>query len=117
LREGVVATTEVPLSRWRASDWYDADPEAPSRTYVTKGGFVEDVESFDSAFFRISPREALCLDPQQRLLLETSWEALERAGCLRSSDDSESPMNERPTGVFVGVGANEYAERLLHAGD
>ena len=44
------------------------------------GGFVEDIDRFDAAFFRISPVEAQMLDPQQRMMLETSWHALEDAG-------------------------------------
>ena len=111
LVDGVVATTEVPASRWRVADWYDADPETPNRTYVTKGGFLRDVETFDPGFFRISPREAVSLDPQQRLLLEVSWEALEHAG------QAPTALHEGPTGVFVGVGPNEYAERLLDLTD
>jgi acyl transferase domain-containing protein len=106
LAGGVVATTEVPASRWKAADWYDADPETPNRTYVTKGGFLREVETFDPGFFRISPREAASLDPQQRLLLEVSWEALESAGQVPSA------LRESPTGVFIGATYNEYIERL-----
>ncbi len=106
LTEGGVAVSDVPASRWRAADWYDADP-APNRTYVSRGGFLrDDLAMFDSRFFRISPREAVSLDPQQRLLLEVSWEALEHAGHVPPA------LSERRTGVFVGVGPNEYAERL-----
>ena len=44
------------------------------------GAYLEDLEQFDAAFFRISPIEAQLLDPQQRLMLETSWRALEGRG-------------------------------------
>ena len=43
------------------------------------GAFVEGIEQFDAAFFRISPVEAQLLDPQQRMMLEVSWQALEDA--------------------------------------
>ena len=112
LSDGVVAVSDVPASRWRAADWYDADPDAPNRTYVTKGGFLrDDVQTFDPRFFRISPREAVSLDPQQRLLLEVSWEALEHAG------QGLPALRESSTGVFIGVGPNEYAERLQNLAD
>ncbi len=106
LADAIVATSEVPASRWNVADWYDPDPEQVGRTYVARAGFLREVEGFDAAFFRISPREALTLDPQQRLLLEVSWEALERAG------QDPTMLRESPTGVFVGVGPCEYSERL-----
>ena len=37
------------------------------------GAFVDDLDQFDAAFFRISPVEAEFLDPQQRMMLEMSW--------------------------------------------
>ena len=66
-----------------------------------RGGFIDDVDKFDSLFFNISPREAEMLDPQERLFLEVAWEALEDAGyypeILAKEDES------RNIGVFVGA--------------
>jgi acyl transferase domain-containing protein/surfactin synthase thioesterase subunit/D-arabinose 1-dehydrogenase-like Zn-dependent alcohol dehydrogenase/acyl carrier protein len=106
LASEVVAVSDVPSQRWNPVDWYDPRPQTPNRTYVKKGGFLRDVETFDAEFFRISPREALSLDPQQRLLLELTWEALERAG-----SDPVS-LRDSLTGVFIGVVSNEYGERV-----
>jgi acyl transferase domain-containing protein/tryptophanase/SAM-dependent methyltransferase len=66
-----------------------------------RGGFIDDVDRFDSLFFNISPREAEILDPQERLMLEVAWEAIEDAGyypeILAREDGS------RNIGVFVGA--------------
>ena len=64
--------------------------------------FIEDIDKFDSEFFRISPVEAQLLDPQQRLMLETSWRALEDAGI-----DPETLRGTR-TGVYGGISNAEY---------
>nr|ADB12491.1 EpoD [Sorangium cellulosum] len=112
LTEGVVVSTEVPADRWNGADGrVPGSGEAQRQTYVPRGGFLREVETFDAAFFHISPREAMSLDPQQRLLLEVSWEAIERAG------QDPSALRESPTGVFVGAGPNEYAERVQDLAD
>ncbi|MEU5144214.1 beta-ketoacyl synthase N-terminal-like domain-containing protein [Streptomyces sp. NPDC021139] len=81
------------------------------RSYVDRAGFLDDIASFDAAFFGISQREAETMDPQQRLLLEVSWEALERAGVAARRQD------RLPVGVFVGVMASEYGRRFVGDGD
>ncbi len=71
------------------------------------GAYLEDIDLFDAAFFRISPVEAQLLDPQQRLMLETSWRALEDAGM-----DPERLRGSR-TGVYGGVSNNEYRNLIM----
>ena len=104
-----IAITEVPPDRWQAADFYDENPEAANRTYTKHGGFLRDVQTFDAAYFRIAPREAVSLDPQQRLLLEVGIEALENAG------QDPAALRDSPTGVFIGVGLSEYGELVEHA--
>jgi len=66
-----------------------------------RGGFIEDVDKFDSLFFNISPREAEMLDPQERLFLEVAWEAIEDAGYYPEILAQEDAS--RNIGVFVGA--------------
>ncbi|MGB7946581.1 MAG: beta-ketoacyl synthase N-terminal-like domain-containing protein [Candidatus Binatia bacterium] len=90
---------------------------------VAACGLLSDVDRFDAALFRLTPRQAQMLDPQQRLWLECVHQALEDAGL---------PVGEfgyagdaANIGVFVGgrestylwhlVGGNRNAvESLLH---
>ena len=50
------------------------------------GAWLDEIDQFDAAFFRISPVEAHLLDPRQRLILETSWRALLARAGVRPSD-------------------------------
>jgi len=111
LAAGVDAVKPIPKERWNVDALYDANQDAAGKIYTTAGGFLEDVAGFDAAFFDISPREARSLDPQQRLLLEVTWEALEHAAI------SPASLRQSQTGVFVGIGQNDYARLQLNAGD
>ena len=66
------------------------------------GAFVNRIDQFDAAFFRISPVEAALLDPQQRMMLEMSWLVLEDAGI-----DPDRLAGSR-TGVYTGISNDEY---------
>ncbi|NTX34336.1 SDR family NAD(P)-dependent oxidoreductase [Myxococcus sp. CA033] len=103
LEGGVDAIREVPASRWKVDDYYDPRPGVPGKTYTRWGGFLDDADQFDAQFFGISPREAANMDPQQRLLLEVAWESLEHAGL------APGRLANTRTGVFIGIGSNEYA--------
>ncbi|HET8887713.1 MAG TPA: SDR family NAD(P)-dependent oxidoreductase, partial [Candidatus Angelobacter sp.] len=94
LRQGKDCIEEIPADRYELRLKQGA-------TKKYRGGFIDDVDKFDSLFFNISPREAEMLDPQERLFLEVAWEAIEDAGyypeILASEDGS------RNIGVFVGA--------------
>lgn len=107
IRDGVDAITEVPPDRFDIDAVYDSRPSARGKLISRCGGFISRPDEFDSAFFSISPREALRMDPQQRLLLEVAWEALEDAGHV-----VDAASRER-IGVFIGVINNDYRTLLL----
>jgi acyl transferase domain-containing protein/NADPH:quinone reductase-like Zn-dependent oxidoreductase/acyl carrier protein/SAM-dependent methyltransferase/GNAT superfamily N-acetyltransferase len=104
LRTGVDAITEIPSTRWDVERYHGQQPGQINSRY---GGFLDNVDQFDAAFFHIAPVEAKTLDPQQRLLLETGWEALERAGV------NPTKLTGTDTGVFVGIFSHDY--ELLQA--
>ncbi|HLI69155.1 MAG TPA: type I polyketide synthase, partial [Ktedonobacteraceae bacterium] len=104
--EGKDTITPVPADRLDVDALYDPQPYTPGKIITRLGGFLEGVDMFDATFFGLSPREAVCIDPQQRLLLEVTWEALEDAGLAIEK------LAGSPTGVFIGMWTNDYADYM-----
>lgn len=102
LAEGRSAIREIPASRWDLDGFYDPEPDKASRSVSKCGGFLDDVAAFDADFFGFSGTEARSIDPQQRLLLMVAYEATQNAGLTLAT------LNERDTGVFVGVSNADY---------
>lgn len=96
LRDGVDCVSEMPRSRW-PGPWLEGVDAS-----CWRAGVLDDVESFDHAFFNISPREAQRLDPQQRLLLEVGFEALEDSGATLEA------LRGSRTAIFAGVTMNDW---------
>ena len=107
LWEGVDPIVETPPDRWRLEDFYDADPEASGRMTARHGGYLDQVDQFDAAFFGISGREADSMDPQQRLALETTWEALENAAI------APDQLRGALAGVYLGLSNSDYSRAIL----
>jgi len=101
LREGRSGIRALPADERRQ---LAPDPESDKGPTGERpsGGFLNDVDRFDAAFFSVSPKEAPYIDPQQRLALETAWEALEHAGIDPTS------LRHGDTGVFMGVTTLDY---------
>ena len=111
LEDGVSAVTEgVPGSGVGRVGELFTDPEVQNSA-CRFGAFIDGIDQFDAAFFRISPVEAQLLDPQQRLMLEVSWQALEDAGI------NADRLKGSRTGVYAGISNNEYRALVLDGND
>ncbi|HEU4887433.1 MAG TPA: SDR family NAD(P)-dependent oxidoreductase [Thermoanaerobaculia bacterium] len=108
LMNGGDAIGAMPPERW---DWPEGIDPAGRHAGIDRGGFLEDIASFDARFFRITPREAELVDPQQRILLELAWETLEDAGYPASK------LAGGNTGVFVGASGSDYNVLLQRHGN
>lgn len=75
-----------------------------------RAGLLERVDTFDHAFFGLSPAEARMMDPQHRMLLETSWDALDAA---KLSPDQSAGS----TGMYIGIMNSDYREIALQEPD
>jgi len=84
---------EFPNNRWE-----DCAPLASGKKAdYRKGGYLEEIDKFDTEFFNISPQEAKYMNPMQRLLLQTSYEAIEDAGY------GGERIYGSNAGVYIGV--------------
>lgn len=110
ISQGRDCITDVPPDRWDGEAWFDPDPGRLDRTNCKRGGFVDDVDLFDPAFFRLSFREACLMDPQQRLFLEACWRALADGGYPGDG------MAGRRCGIFAGVGESDYLQLMEEGG-
>ncbi|MEO9329222.1 polyketide synthase Pks13 [Gordonia aurantiaca] len=101
LINGVDGISDLPEDRWTE---FRSDPRFREvlESSNVKGGYLDDVRSFDADFFQMSPREVEMVDPQQRLALELTWEALEHAHI------PPSDLKGAPVGVFIGTSTNDY---------
>nr|ALD83704.1 tAT polyketide synthase [Sorangium cellulosum] len=111
LRDERDLITEVPPDRWRWQDHEAKGTDGVVRARARWGGFIDDVDKFDAAFFNISAREAEMMDPQQRLLLETVWKTIEDSG-YRPSE-----LSGRRVGLFVGAQFSDYRQLLAGQGE
>ncbi len=75
--------------------------------YVRARGIMAEAESFDAAFFGISPLEAEVIDPQARVFLELVASALEHAGYRHDKFDGS-------IGLYGGCSQNTYYTNHLH---
>ena len=107
LKNGVDSVTEIPAERFDVGAYYDPDGRKPGKTSSKWGSFIDDFDRFDAEFFSYHRKAAEKTDPQHRLFLEQVWTAFEHAGY------SKKAISSVKTGVFAGIGSQEYALRIL----
>ena len=57
-----------------------SDPDAPGKMSTRMGGFLDQIDRFDPAFFGIAPREAVAMGIRSSGFSWRSGEAVENAG-------------------------------------
>ncbi|WP_224996125.1 type I polyketide synthase [Cesiribacter sp. SM1] len=95
--------SEVPLSRWDISEYYDPDPNKPDKTYSKVGGFIPDID-FDPLEYGLPPNILEVTDSSQILSLVMTKQALQDA---RYDGDRFTEQVRRNTGVILGVGGGQ----------
>ncbi len=115
LRNGINCIREFPKDRLRDIEHVlrnphytefmlgNAIPPEDIHKINVKGGYLEEIDKFDAAFFGIPPTEATYMDPNQRLALEVAWETMEDAGY-----GGDSLVGSR-TGVYIGRDETNYS--------
>lgn len=101
----------MPQGRFDLEHYYDPNPAQGGKIITREGGFLDNIEQFDPAFFNMTAYEAAYMDPQQRLLFEVTWEALESGGFVPTQ------LRGKDTGVFVGMWQNDYEDLIYQASD
>jgi acyl transferase domain-containing protein/NADPH:quinone reductase-like Zn-dependent oxidoreductase/acyl carrier protein len=102
LHDGRDLVTDMPADRFDADRFVDVDMPRTGKSYTAAGGFLTDIESFDAAYFGISPKEAVHMDPQHRLLLELAAEAMDDAGV------DPAVLAGTDTAVYIGISDASY---------
>ncbi|MCZ9353748.1 amino acid adenylation domain-containing protein, partial [Streptomyces mutabilis] len=97
LEAGTTAVGPVPASR--------RDIAPPDSAPL--GGFLEDIDRFESLLFHISPEEARTVDPQARLMLHAVWQCLEDSGHTAESLRRSAGR----VGVFIGTMWHDYRQQ------
>lgn len=99
IHDGVDAISDVPPGRWDPV-FFDPEATGPDRLYCRRGGFVDELATFDPARFGIMPVAVEGTEPDQLLALATAAAALADAG---------NPQHEvAPDRVGVVIGRGGY---------
>ncbi|WP_239376928.1 MupA/Atu3671 family FMN-dependent luciferase-like monooxygenase [Frankia sp. Cj5] len=107
LRDGGDAIRPLPLDGEEAA-WPLEGNDRAGAIAVRAAALVDDHDTFDPIYFRISPRESAAMDPQQRMILEVTDRAFQDAGVPLSV------TADKRVGAYVSTSSDDY---LLHSVD
>lgn len=99
---------KIPQDHFDYAPWFDERMQRPDKMYCANGSFIDNVSSFDAAFFNISSSEAETMDPQLRKLLQVVYNTCEDAGYI----DKIKGTN---TGMYVGACFHDYCFEILRS--
>ena len=114
IREGVDATSQVPAGRWDPV-FFDADAKEADRFYCRRGGFVDDLATFDPLAFGIMPNAVDSVEPDQLLALAAASAALADAGNPHERTDPSKISVVLGRGGYIGDGVARLDQRVRTA--
>ena len=97
IHNGTDAITDVPAGRWDPI-FFDPDSGSADRFYCRRGGFVDDVATFDPTAFGIMPVTVEGAEPDQLLALGAA------AAALSDAADAHHRVSPERIGVILGRG-------------
>lgn len=106
IRDGVESVKILTADELRQRGFGDFIEENPNFVSAEASLDNKTLETFDAAFFNMSPRETEIMDPQHRLFLESCWQLFEHAGYSTEHYDGR-------VGVFGSTGFSGYLESHL----
>ena len=114
IRDGVDAIGPVPEGRWDPV-FFDPDTKAADRFYCRRGGFVDDLATFDPLAFGIMPVAMESAEPDQLLALAAASAALADAGAVHERVDPAKVAVILGRGGYVGDGVARLDQRVRTA--
>lgn len=104
-------TTTFPISRKKMMEPYLKYAGFPDEMCeYLPGAYLEEIDTFDHAFFHVTPNEAGFMDPTQRLFLQCAYTAMEDAGY------GGNRLSGSRMGIYIGYEADvpfDYKRLLL----
>jgi len=111
LRSGRNCIKDFPESRRTDTDNYLRYLDKSNGVRYQKAAYLDEIDTFDYHFFKLSPKESSLMDPNQRLFFQTAYAAVEDAGY-----GGKTLVGSR-TGVFVGFSKNSNCEYIEMVAD